>query len=775
MKIEDNLANLNRLVEGNIKAIEGLFLKIDRKIDDTDKNERRDSKIKKKRSQKVIVEGEDLTDHNKVIDEKIETIDSKLSFVNTEEKRKDTLGKTKKIKEFVYGEGLTMEKFREELDKYNIGLAYVHKKIEKLEKRRMFANLIATRPITIGMEYNSLRINTTEEVVENAKIKQRMEEKERDSTDDNKVEQKVEEYSKINFKRHELKTLTTSSFVLGRERDKKAKDFLDNLAGIIRKDETKKAFEMTKSNHIVTSEGREYEDKVVKTVESKENKYDVNDGVMLNYLQEQLIELKKKQSKDYDYLLNILKKEKASINEEKLELKENMSEANSNNIFEGDFTEQSNDEEILKESKVIVRNGSHKSLLSVKKDQSNRSLAQLKTKESNEALFKNTILEINNKLNNFRENIIGKADASDFDIMKSYFFSQIEKVQLSLDVSKAEMAQKFAEFKATFGRKADKVTFSLKEYKNEILDVTKPVVEKIIRENFNTLLETDENYSRLAIVTAQNDASIKELFESLVELRRENLEGSARDALFRTLNDRLKLMEFDIERMKAESSVGNNKAVLSENSQEASEDEIKSFKKELENFEEELFGLKKFNKVIKERIDSLQFSLSNIQGDILKSMKKELHSQSQTLMEDFKKDLKKSMGKIEKVLKEKVDKFNLDEVARQLDKKLLQMVAQKMDKEDLMRNNNMFNKKIDSLENKISKTLVDTIIDIQNEEAPLIVKVNADGEKCGSCNQVVKSGNAEERVKQFFDVGNKSTRHKRVQSVDGSLPDIYKR
>jgi len=42
-----------------------------------------------------------------------------------------------------------------------------------------------------------------------------------------------------------------------------------------------------------------------------------------------------------------------------------------------------------------------------------------------------------------------------------------------------------------------------------------------------------------------------------------------------------------------------------------------------------------------------------------------------------------------------------------------------------------------TLENKISKTLVDTLIDLQMEEAPLISKKTAAGEKCASCNQFI--------------------------------------
>jgi hypothetical protein len=45
------------------------------------------------------------------------------------------------------------------------------------------------------------------------------------------------------------------------------------------------------------------------------------------------------------------------------------------------------------------------------------------------------------------------------------------------------------------------------------------------------------------------------------------------------------------------------------------------------------------------------------------------------------------------------------------------------------------------LQDKISKTLVDALIDIQNEEAPLIQKFSSLGNRCGSCNQNIKDKN----------------------------------
>ena len=68
----------------------------------------------------------------------------------------------------------------------------------------------------------------------------------------------------------------------------------------------------------------------------------------------------------------------------------------------------------------------------------------------------------------------------------------------------------------------------------------------------------------------------------------------------------------------------------------------------------------------------------------------------------------------------------------------------KIDKKELSKNKMYFNKKIDNLENTISRTLVDTLIDLQMDEAPLMTKnsyFEGGVQKCASCNQKLPPGN----------------------------------
>ena len=159
-------------------------------------------------------------------------------------------------------------------------------------------------------------------------------------------------------------------------------------------------------------------------------------------------------------------------------------------------------------------------------------------------------------------------------------------------------------------------------------------------------------------------------------------------------------------------------------------------------------NLKKENnekvKIINQRVDLISNKQDNISNEILGKLKKDLVNESSRILEEFKTNLRNSMGKIEDQLHDKVDRLNLDEIARKIDTKIAYEVSKKLDKTDLKKNNGIINKKvlkslnqIENLENKISKTLVDTLIDLQLDDAPLLVKKTAQADKCGSCNQII--------------------------------------
>ena len=140
--------------------------------------------------------------------------------------------------------------------------------------------------------------------------------------------------------------------------------------------------------------------------------------------------------------------------------------------------------------------------------------------------------------------------------------------------------------------------------------------------------------------------------------------------------------------------------------------------------------------------EKLEKRVENINRDILNIVKRDLKAESTRILEEFKGDLKVSISKIEEQLRNKVDRFGLVEFGQRIDNKLSNEMRNKIDRGDLTKNNHYINRKIDSLENKISRTLVDTLIDLQLDEAPLMIKKNLRYvDRCASCNQVLPSNN----------------------------------
>ena len=99
-------------------------------------------------------------------------------------------------------------------------------------------------------------------------------------------------------------------------------------------------------------------------------------------------------------------------------------------------------------------------------------------------------------------------------------------------------------------------------------------------------------------------------------------------------------------------------------------------------------------KVLTQRVDLVSTKQDNISGEILGKLKKDLISESSRILEEFKTNLRNSMGKIEDQLHDKVDKLNLDEITRRIDTKISLEIGRKLDKTDLKKSTVLINKKV---------------------------------------------------------------------------------
>ena len=152
-------------------------------------------------------------------------------------------------------------------------------------------------------------------------------------------------------------------------------------------------------------------------------------------------------------------------------------------------------------------------------------------------------------------------------------------------------------------------------------------------------------------------------------------------------------------------------------------------------------------KKLSEGINKVNTRINNLNKETLILIKRDLKNESNAILDDFKSGLKESITRIETQLRDKVDKLGLDEFWNKINEQLVAEMKEKIDKKEMNKNNQYLKRKIDNLESKISRTLVDTLIDLQMDEAPLVVRRNfreITGQKCASCGQnlpnVINSG-----------------------------------
>ena len=157
-----------------------------------------------------------------------------------------------------------------------------------------------------------------------------------------------------------------------------------------------------------------------------------------------------------------------------------------------------------------------------------------------------------------------------------------------------------------------------------------------------------------------------------------------------------------------------------------------------------------------------------IAKEVKEEVKQNLKIETSKIMQQFKTRLESFTNRFEYELKNKIDQIGLTDFENKINNKFYIDLREKLDKNDLKKNNNLLNRKIDNLETKISKTLVDTIIDLQMDDQPLIIKKNGNGvDVCASCNQPVAKINMSGGGKDFLN--GSMTNTNRAKGLNKSL------
>ena len=286
----------------------------------------------------------------------------------------------------------------------------------------------------------------------------------------------------------------------------------------------------------------------------------------------------------------------------------------------------------------------------------------------------------------------------------------------------------------------------------------------------------------------ENKNSIKDLFSKIDEIILTNTKNNDYyigliDNLKKDLKSNIKKVENEVERISTlqEELDFMRTLVLGHEEEEKYQKMTKEEKKnELllgTSVKEDLNIHSNYLKKLSEGLNKINNRINNINKETLVLIKKDLKSESNIILEDFKVGLKDSIGRIERQLRDKVDKLGLDEFWNKINDQLVSEMRDKIDKKELNKNNILLKRKIDNLESKISRTLVDTLIDLQMDEAPLVVKRNfrdireMTGPKCASCGQNLPNGIVSSSIDFTGSTPHKVFKQKNYDNKD-KLPDI---
>ena len=297
-------------------------------------------------------------------------------------------------------------------------------------------------------------------------------------------------------------------------------------------------------------------------------------------------------------------------------------------------------------------------------------------------------------------------------------------------------------------------------------------LQKMIDENRNMIKELSSKIDEIVLNNTKNNEYYNDVIDNLKKDVKNNIKKVETDL------DRLNTMKDDLDFLR--------QLILG---QEEDAKYQKMTKEEKKNelligtsIKEELGIQSNYLKKLSEGLNKVNSRINNLNKEFLAMIKKDLKNESNLILEDFKSGLKDSIGKIERQLKDKVDKLGLDEFWNKINDQLISGMKEKIDKKELNKNNLLLKRKIDNLESKISRTLVDTLIDLQMDETPLVVKRNyrdirdITGPKCASCGQNLPNGiNINNGMisssSDFTGLQNKVFKHYNISEKD-KLPDI---
>ena len=412
-------------------------------------------------------------------------------------------------------------------------------------------------------------------------------------------------------------------------------------------------------------------------------------------------------------------------------------------------------------------------ILSMPKEDINESKTDLKKEESNtipeeqpnlninlrEYVSNDTFKKLNDNVRILTSSLNLKLSVSDFEAKIKKFNQRLEDIEMSLEGQTHGPRPRINLELVNTAITKESLSEIPSEYRSELeeIDAWAKIIEKRLKKNIHDFIQTEldkidkssnERMDKIENNQQKNVEDIKYNNKTILDIKNTLTNFSTKNDINKIKTEQEKInKECKINRMKIEDIVKNIEGQPNDDDEEEEKGQNNNI---AVTTYEKIKLLNRTCQTLNNKISSLENRSRSITKEVKDDVKQNLKIETGKIMQQFRNKLDGFTTRFEYELRNKIDQIGLTDFENKMNNKFYIDLREKLDKTDLKKNNNMLNRKIDNLESKISKTLVDTIIDLQMDEQPLIIKKNGNGvDVCASCNQPVNKINASGGGKEF--------------------------
>ena len=385
--------------------------------------------------------------------------------------------------------------------------------------------------------------------------------------------------------------------------------------------------------------------------------------------------------------------------------------------------------------------------------------------------------KLNDNVRILTSTLTSKVSAEDFENKLKKINVRLEKIEMStvgqtfgprprinLELVNTAINKENFEIPSEYRGEMEEIEVWAKLIENRLGKNIEDKINKGVHQLENSLNKKDE---KLINDYQKNCQDIEKNYKSIIELRN----------ILISLPTKADLTKLKTEQDKTSKQCKINKNKIDEILKNIEGDPDDEDENNTNNFQgsvfEKLNNLNQNCLTLNSKITILENRSKLINKEVKDEVKQNLKIETSKIMQQFKTRLESFTNRFEYELRNKIDQIGLTDFENKINNKFYIDLKEKLDKNDLKKNNNLLNRKIDNLETKISKTLVDTIIDLQMDDQPLIIKKNANGvDVCASCNQPVAKINMNSNGKEYLNTSTVNTNRAKIlnKSVNFTQP-----